>query len=319
MIDTHCHLQFRAYENDREAVIARCAEKNVIMNVVGTQKDTNQKAVELAEKYQNIYATIGLHPIHLHATEVDEEESSFLSREEDFDEEFYDELAKSEKVIAIGECGLELYHIPVGTGLPNLSAMLEKQKEIFVKQYNFALKHDLPVVIHVRDPEPQGFMVSAYEEMVEVLNSLLEEGAPKGREVLPLNNTPRQHSAATPLKRGITGVIHCFSGNWEQAEKFLNLGLYLGFTGVITFPARKTNPQPTLDLLEVVEKCPLDRILVETDAPYLAPQAYRGQRCEPWMVEEAVKKIAEVKNFSLEEVEKITVENTRRLFKKMKM
>ncbi|MEK7064881.1 MAG: TatD family hydrolase, partial [Patescibacteria group bacterium] len=106
----------------------------------------------------------------------------------------------------------------------------------------------------------------------------------------------------------------CFSGNWTQAQKFLDLGLYLGFTAVITFPPRKTNPKADLDLKEVVEQCPIDKVLIETDAPYLAPQKYRGQRCEPWMVEEVAAKIGEIRGLTTEEVIKITDENARRLF-----
>lgn len=126
--------------------------------------------------------------------------------------------------------------------------------------------------------------------------------------------------APSPVSRGgnIDGVIHCFTGNWTQAQKFLDLGLYLGFTSVITFPPRKTNPEATISLLEVVKNCPLDRILTETDAPYLAPQKYRGERCEPWMVEEVVKKIAEVKGETEEAIEKAVLENTLRLFIKIK-
>ena len=96
------------------------------------------------------------------------------------------------------------------------------------------------------------------------------------------------------------------------------MGLYLGFTGVITFKPKKTNPKPQEEILEVVAKCPLDRVLIETDAPYLAPQAYRGQRCEPWMVVEVAKKIAEVRQMGLEEIVKITEQNTKKLFNKMK-
>lgn len=277
LLDSHCHLQFKAYENDRDEVILRCQEKGVIMNVVGTQKDTNKKAIELAEKHDNIYATIGLHPIHLFPAFVDEQESRFISREEDFDEAHFEQFVKSPKVIAIGEAGIDLFHLPKDK---SLEEALKKQKEVFIKHYNFAKKHNLPIVIHVRN---------AYDEMTEVLLSAND----------------------------IQGVVHCYSGNWQNAQKFLDLGLYLGFTGVITFPPLKTNPQPHLELLEVVKKCPLDRILVETDAPYLAPQKYRGQRCEPWMVEEVVKKIAEIKEKTVEEIQKITLQNALNLFSRI--
>ena len=158
IIDTHCHLQFNGYNEDREAVIKRCQEAGMICNTVGTQKDTSRLAVELAEKYDFIYATIGLHPIHTSSTEVDEEETTFQSREEEFDEKYYNELAQSKKVIAVGECGLELFHIPEGA---NKEEVLEKQKKTFLQQINFANKHNLPMVIHVRD---------AHQETIEMLN-----------------------------------------------------------------------------------------------------------------------------------------------------
>ncbi len=114
-------------------------------------------------------------------------------------------------------------------------------------------------------------------------------------------------------------MVHCYTGDWSVAEKYLQMGLYLGFTGVITFPPKKTDPRPQENLLEVIKKCPLDRILIETDAPYLAPQAYRGKRCKPWMVAEVAKKIAEIKNLDLEEIDKITTANALNLFTKMKV
>jgi len=276
LIDTHCHIQFNSYKDDYDEVIKRCTEKNMVLNCVGSQIDTSHRAVEYAEKYENIYATIGLHPVHLFSTEVDEEETKFKTREEKFDYEEYKKLAEHSKVIGIGECGLELYHLPENI---DKEEVLNKQKEGFLLQYQLAQELNLPLVIHVRD---------AYDEMVNLLEFL---------------NTQ------------INGVVHCYSGNWQQAQRFLKLGLYLGFTGVITFPARKTNSKPTEDLLEVVKNCPLERILIETDAPYLAPQKYRGERCEPWMVEEVAKKIAELKGIKVEEVIEITSNNAKKLFK----
>ncbi len=278
LFDSHCHLQFNGYKDDRESVIKRCLEKKLQCNIVGTQIDTSRAAVVLAEKYDGFYATIGLHPIHTTHTEVDEEESLFTSREENFDEIQYAELAKSKKVIAVGECGLELFHLPSDA---DRAAILHKQTEVFLQQYRFAQKNTLPMVIHVR---------GAYEEMLAVLRGVGGQ---------------------------IKGTMHCYTGNWHYAAQYLDLGLYLGFTGVITFPPKKTAPQAQFDLLEVVQKCPLDRMLIETDAPYLAPQAYRGERCEPWMVEEVAKKIAEIRGITLDEVLQITDENAKNLFTKI--
>ncbi|MBI5222743.1 MAG: TatD family hydrolase [Candidatus Magasanikbacteria bacterium] len=302
LIDTHCHLQFNAYKDDVEDVIKRCNNKQMILNVVGTQKDTSEQAVQLAEKYDNIYATVGLHPIHTTSTEVDEEEITFKSREEVFDYEFYKALASHPKVIAIGECGMELFHKPADA---DRKAIIKKHSESFLLQAKLARELDLPMVIHVRD---------AYEEMAEVLGGL---------RIPPLSPPSQVEDAFPPYeggnKGGVRGVIHCFTGNWSQAQKFLDLGMYLGFTGVITFPPRKTNPQPTLELLEVVKNCPLDRILTETDAPYLAPQKYRGERAEPWMVEEVVKKIAEMRWETVANIQNAITENTLRLFRKIKI
>src|SRR3989339_1000813 len=274
MFDTHCHIQFKGFNDDCGEVIKRCKEKDCVMFAVGTQKDTSKKAAEFAQKYDNVYAIVGLHPIHSTSTEVDEEETSFVSREEEFDYEYYKNLASQPKVVGIGECGIELFHLPKDKNKEEIS---EKQKKGFLAQIKLAKELNLPMSIHVRD---------AYKEVLQIVSK----------------------------EEKIKGVIHCYTGDWTTAQKFLNLGFYLGFTGVITFPARKSSPKATSDLLEVVKNCPLDRILVETDSPYLAPQAYRGQRCEPWMIEEVVKKIADIKNMGFGEIMEKVEENTKKLF-----
>jgi TatD DNase family protein len=279
MIDSHCHIHFNGFKKDFEQVMENCQQKNCQMITVGTQKDTSQKALDFANKYDNIYASVGLHPIHLFSTQVDEEESSFLSREEEFDYDYYKNLAQQSKTVAIGECGMELFHLPANA---NKEKILIKQKDIFAKQIDLANELNLPVIIHIRD---------AHTETLKFLRQLKQK--------------PR-------------AVVHCFSGaSWAEAEQYLNMGFYLGFTGIITFPARKTNPQPTLDLLEVVLRCPLERMLVETDAPYLAPQAYRGKRCEPWIIEEVIKKISEIKKIKEQTIAIETYNNTKKLFTKI--
>jgi len=251
-------------------------DKNVLLNVVGSQMDTSVRAVELAQNYENIYASVGLHPIHLFETYVDEEETSFKSHEEDFDYAKYKNLAQNKKVIAIGECGLDFFHLPTNL---DKEMVLQKQKEVFLEQYKLAQELSLPVIIHVRE---------AHSEMIKLLQEIGE----------PIN-----------------GVVHCYTSNWEYAQQYLALGLYIGFTGVITYPAKKNNPKAQEELSEVVSNCPWDRILIETDAPYLAPQAYRGQRAEPWMVVEVAKKIAELRRIRIEEIVNITTTNARTLFR----
>jgi len=307
MFDTHCHLQFNAYKNDADEVYKKCADKGMFLNIVGSQRDTSERAVEYAEKYPNAFATVGLHPIHLTATEVDEEEIRFKSREEKFDYEFYKNFASRSKVIAMGECGLDLFHLPEKM---SRAEAVEIQKEAFLAQHKLAQELDLPLVIHVRD---------AYEEMIDLL-SVIARSLPAGKAGEATKQSHRYGNGIASLpavaRNDIKGVVHCYTSDWKNAEQYLAFGLYLGFTGVITFPPKKTDPKAQNDLLEVVKNCPLDRILIETDAPYLAPQTYRGQRCEPWMVEEVAKKIAEIKGLALDEVITATDKNAKKLFTK---
>lgn len=282
IVDTHCHIQFKGLENDLDGIIERCRKRGTILNLVGTQKDTSKRAVELAMKHDDMYASIGTHPNHLFPTYVTEEESSFMTREEDFDDEYYESLFQMapEKIIGVGETGLDLFHVPDPKEVPT-ETVLEKQKSVFLKHYQFAKKHDLPLVIHVRD---------AHEHMLELLESLNEH---------------------------IRATIHCYTGNWEQAQRYLALGCYLGFTGVITFPPKKTKPEEQEQLLDVVKHIPLDKIIVETDAPYLAPQAYRGKRSEPWMCEEQIAFIAEMRGLLPAELEDQILANSKLLFTKI--
>lgn len=275
-IDSHCHLQFKSYDDDRDAVIARCREKGMLMNTIGTQIDTSKAAIALAENYTEIYATIGLHPIQSKKVGVTEEYTSFVARGEDFDTEKYQSLIdSSEKVIAVGETGLDAYHVPKDQ---SLEQVMQDQWDLFLKHHELAKKNNLPLVLHIRDAHPE--MIARMKQM------------------------QFDHPA----------VVHCFTGNWEEAQEYLNLGCYLGFTGVITFPPKKNTPEVQERLLEVVDNIPLDRVLVETDAPFLAPQAYRGGRSEPWMTEEVITCIAKRRDMTYEDVRDITVENTKRLF-----
>lgn len=275
MFDTHCHVQFQGFKKDADEVVKKCGEKGMLLNLVGTQKDTSRTGVAMAQKYPFAYASIGLHPVHLFSTHIDEEESSFISREEDFDYEYYKTLAQNPKVIAVGECGLDLYRLPEGR---TVEEVLEKQKKVFTLQYKLAQELKLAMVIHCRE---------AHQQLIGLLKT---------------------------FTNSVRGTVHCYTSNWHFAQQYLGLGLHIGFTGVITFPPRKTDPQAQTDLLEVVKNCPLNRIVIETDAPYLAPQAFRGIRCEPPMVAEVIKKIAELKNLTFAEVERATTENAKMLF-----
>ncbi|MBU0660741.1 TatD family hydrolase [Patescibacteria group bacterium] len=286
LIDSHCHLQFRAYKKERESVIAVCKEKNMLLNVIGTHTDTSKSAVDLASKYDWMYATVGIHPIQHTAIEVEEEGSTFKSRGEVFDEAFFDTLVATGQVIGVGETGLDKYHIPEGVAGKEA---FEKQKVLFGEHVKFAVKHNLALVIHVRDArdpdEP-----STHEDMIALLKQYKEEYGDQ-----------------------LKGVIHCFTGGSAYAQAYIDLGFYLGVGGVITYPA-KGNKYTKEHLADVIDTVPLDKILTETDAPYLAPQKYRGKRCDPWMSEEVAKFIAEQRGMSVEELKKYVRENFKKVF-----
>ncbi len=276
--DTHCHPQFKAFDNDRDEVLWRCKERDMRMIAVGTQRDTSQAALELAQKNPKyIFVSVGLHPVHLHPRFVDEQEGAFKSREENFDVDYYRTLARAPEVVAIGETGLDFYHLPNDV---SRDVVIKKQHEVFLAHIALAQEMQKPLIIHCRE---------AYRELADVIE--------------------HQYGAHT-----LRGTVHCFTGNEEEAERLVALGFYVGFTGVITFPPKASNPEAHARLLEAVRRVPLERLLVETDAPYLAPAAYRGKKCEPWMVEEVVKKIAEIKVIDAVTVETATAENATHLF-----
>jgi TatD DNase family protein len=193
--DAHTHVNFVAYDEDREATIQRAKDAGVGMNVVGTQKDTSAAAIALAEKYDNIYATIGLHPIHTSKSYHDEKElgeggKEFTSRGEAFDMKIYEEFGRHPRVIAIGECGLDYFRLDEKTK--------ETQKDAFVQQIELANTLGKPLMLHIRN---------AYDDALEVL---------------------RAHAK-------VKGDVHFFAGDWDIAKKFLDLGFTLSFTGVVTF------------------------------------------------------------------------------------
>jgi len=289
IIDAHAHLNFNAYKNDLDEVVKRAFAENVWLINVGSKYETSKKAVEIAENYkEGVYASIGLHPIYS-ATEfvkikTDPEEGDFKVGEESFDKEKYKELAKSEKVVAIGEIGLDYYYKPKTKN--KLEKFKEKQREVFIKQLELAKELNLPVIFHCR---------MAHNDLIEVLKSQI-----------PMTNEQSNPKSQIPIK----GVIHCFTGSWEQAKEYLEMGFYLGFNGIIY----------KLDLDEVIKKTPLEKILVETDCPYLTPPlpsealAKEG-RNEPIFIKYIIKRIAEIKNIDYQKVAEITTSNARRLFK----
>ncbi len=281
LIDAHCHVNFNAYRNDADDVIRRCLSQGVGLINVGTQIDTSRRAVELAETYDGVWAIIGLHPIHLFEQEVDEEEETLHTRSEQFDADGYRSLVRSSgKVVGLGECGLDYFHVPQDVSREEMAA---RQRAAFRSHLDLALELDLPVMIHCRE---------AHDDLV----AILREYAGAGRKV--------------------RGDVHCFTGTWAEAAQYLELGLYVSFTGIVTFPPKKADLAAGKEpLADVARRMPLDRILVETDAPYLAPEPFRGKRNEPAYVRYVAAKIAALHGLSPDEMEKIALRNTKELFR----
>jgi TatD DNase family protein len=274
-IDIHAHVNFAAYDKDREDVISRSSNAGVWMINVGTQKDTSESAVELANKYDGMYATAGMHPIHASGSTYHDKNE--LKKDEfetpELTLEFIQEFAKNEKVVAIGECGLDYYRLekPAQGGL---SSGREKQKESFLKQIHIANEVKKPLMLHVRGERDDD---TPYNDALEILKS----------------------------EAKVKGNFHFYAGSFEMAKKIWEYGFSTSFTGVITF-ARIYE--------KLIREVPIDMIMSETDCPYVAPQKYRGKRNEPLYVLEVVKKIADIRKMSLEDTQKALVDNAFKMF-----
>lgn len=280
LIDTHAHINFNAFKDDGDKTIRRALEHDVWMINIGAQYSTSQRAIKYTEKYkEGVYAIVGLHPMHTYQGAKEKEFSGEIIKRdfEEFDEDKYMKLLENPKTVGMGEIGLDY-------GDDINEKIKEKQKQVFLEQIDLARRIDKPVVLHCR---------KAYDDLLEILNAF-QVGCMGCQLSCP-------GAGSSQLK----GVIHCFMGRWSQAEKFLELGLYIGFTGLITY---------SRDYDKVIKNMPLDRILLETDAPYLTPEPYRGKRNEPLYVKYVAEKIAEIKNIKFEEVAKQTTKNARKLF-----
>ncbi|MEK7650100.1 MAG: TatD family hydrolase [Patescibacteria group bacterium] len=272
LIDIHAHVNFNAFREDGDEVMRRTLDAGVGMILVGSQYDTSARAIEYAERYpEGVWAAVGLHPIHVGGEmHVDAQEigAAGVPGFSTRPEEF--DYAKYKKLAEHPKT------VAIGEcGLDyfrsgGTQAEKEKQFEVLRLHIRLAREVQKPLIIHCRN---------AYDDLARIL---IEERAGE-----------------------VGGTIHFFAGTWADAQKFLDIGFGLSFTGVITF-AR--------DYDETVKNMPLDRIMVETDAPYVAPAPYRGKRNEPLYVEEIAKKVAELRGVSFDEVAKATVSNATRIF-----
>ena len=250
LFDTHAHLNDPAFDEDREQLMAGLCDKGIglVMNA-GCSLQSSKDIIRMAEAYPWLYASVGSHPDS--ADEVNEEVI-----------EAYRQMAKHEKVKAIGEIGLDYYY----EDIPR-----EIQKNAFRTQMALAQEVDLPVIIHEREAHDDGMRI--------------------------VKEFPK-----------VKGVFHCYSGSAEMARQLVNMGWYIGFTGVLTFKnARKA--------VETAASIPLDRIVLETDCPFMAPEPFRGKRNDPGYLPKMAEKLAEIRNISVEEAIAVTTENAKRLYR----
>lgn len=281
-IDIHAHINFKIFDESRDAIISRALDNDTWVINIGTQYDTSKKAVEMTNDYKDgIYSTIGLHPIHTGASYHDESElgengKEFTSRGEVFDKEKYRELASQGKVVGIGECGLDYYHMGFES--------VEKQKIAFISQIELANELDIPLMLHIRNSD-ENLSTNAYQDVLDLLKKYSK----------------------------VKGVVHFFAGTLEDAKAFIDFGFYISFAGVITYPSRKNSPRP-INYEEIIKELPLDRIMADTDSPYVAPVPHRGTQNEPVYVADIVKKIAEIKGLPVADVASQIVLSAKKLF-----
>lgn len=267
LIDTHTHVNFDNFKNDYKEVIGHALKENIWLINVGSDLATSKRAVEIANEYNEgvyphtlrgagVYAAAGLHPSE--------------AENKNFDEQEFLKLAQNEKVVAVGETGLDYFRISASD-----NSAKQKQKELFIKHIELAQKVKKPLIIHCRD---------AHNDLLELLTT--------------------NYSLLTT----VPGVMHFFGGDgaWENVQKYLAMGFYISFSGVVTFPKYSHN--------EDIKKLPRDRILIETDAPYATPEPYRGQRNEPSYVKYTAQKIADIRGISFDELANQATQNARKLF-----
>jgi len=264
MIDTHAHLDFNQFDKNRQRIIEHCFNNGIkkIINI-GCNLKTSQSSIELAQKYKNIYAGVGIHPHDIYEL-VDIKKQKYIIKKSVLNK--IKKLAQQDKVVAIGEIGLDYYFSQ--TQKQKKEQCKKMQTKGFKAQLKLAQQLNLPVVFHIRE---------AHSQVLSILQKQAK----------------------------IKGVVHCFSTSWNNAQKYLNLGLFISFTGLITF---------THSYDKAIKNIPLEKILLETDCPFLAPVPYRGKICQPWMVKFVAQKIAKLKHISLVKMVEQTNKNAIKLF-----
>jgi TatD DNase family protein len=254
--DIHSHLNDARFADDLDQVLVRMRQKSVITNCIGYDLESSERALSLAQQHEEVFAIVGFHPDHV----------------AEYDQERMEGWLKEDVVVGVGECGFDWFRV-------DRESAYNEQERVFRLQIELALRHDLPLMFHIRPS------VDAYDAYTDALNVL--------------KPYKEQHGDA------LRGNFHFFAGNREVLEQILELGFDVSYTGVITWAP---------EYAELVAATPLDRMHVETDAPYVAPTPYRGKRAEPVYVEEMIKKIAEVHNTEFELVRDRIMSNSRKMF-----
>lgn len=255
LIDSHCHLFHDKYKKSSKEMVIEAADEGITKLIcVGTSLSENLPVLNAIEEFPGVYGAIGIYPHDDMHKPLDELINNLEKQ-----------VTYSPKIVAIGECGIDITEWRGGRSL-------EEQLPLFEEQLKLAVKLNLPVVIHNRNGDDPVFqLVKKY------------------------------------VQTGLRGVIHCFVSDWDFAQKILDLGFFISFAGNITYPSNNA-------LREIVQKVPVDRFLVETDSPYLPPQAHRGQVNEPKYVKIVAEKVAAIKNLSFEETSDLAYKNTCALF-----
>ena len=259
-IDSHAHLEFPEFDEDRTAMLERAWKagvRRILAIGSGTGPHDLEIAVRFAEQYDWVHATVGIHPHEAH-------------RAESAHYEALAQLCRRKEVLAVGEIGLDYYYEELSRPI---------QKKVLIRQLDLAAEEKLPVIFHCRDK------VSSCEAWDDLREIVLKAGR--------------------STEKG--GILHCFTGTWEDAKMFLDAGFYVSFAGNVTF--KKSD-----DLRAVARQIPLDRLLIETDSPFLSPVPFRGKRNEPARVKEVARVLAEVKGITKEEMARHTSENFLQLF-----
>ena len=283
LVETHAHLDYPDFAKDFDDVLRRAIEAGVTRIItIGTSVESSRRAVDLAEKYPNIFAVIGVHP-----TYVEESGEDVITP--------LRELAKNPRVLAIGETGLDYHH------LPSVSAAKEKKVQVFARALQGETEEEIEASI--QDGAYKSRQASLFQQQLDLA---LELG---------LNLVIHQRDAwddtleiMRPYSGKLRGVFHCFGGTLEQADEVVDLGHLLSFTGIVTF---KTGAS----VREVAARIPLHKFMVETDCPYLAPVPFRGKRCEPAHTRLVAESIAAARGLSLEEIARATTATAENFFR----